>query len=340
MKKFLLLCSLFVLFCVPRYAKADITNVHVSGSSKMKVGEEQELIVKIDIPGVDKSQSFGLAAIVFKLNYDSEIFTVKKVEAKDFTTQIIQDEDSYYVLSQVKSTMSPENMCVGGLFCGNYEAKIKIVAHKPATVMFKISEIEASFTDPFTYETEDDILVKQYSSNNIVMGIKIHVTENKTSEIPSNAVSVIQSSNALLKSLTVENYDIKFDTYLLEYTLEVDETINSFSIKAETEDRKANYKIIGAEDLKANGNKVLIEVTAENGNKKTYIINVKRKENKIKKEEPIERVEEQKKEEAKVNPRFLLYLGILFGGIVFLAIVGFIVSKIRNRKLNKMLDEL
>ena len=62
--------------------------------------------------------------------------------------------------------------------------------------------------------------------------------------------------------------------------------------------------------------------------------------NKIKKEEPIERVEEQKKEEAKVNPRFLLYLGILFGGIVFLAIVGFIVSKIRNRKLNKMLDEL
>ncbi len=340
MKKFLLLCSLFVLFCVPRYAKADITNVHVSGSSKMKVGEEQELIVKIDIPGVDKSQSFGLAAIVFKLNYDSEIFTVKKVEAKDFTTQIIQDEDSYYVLSQVKSTMSPENMCVGGLFCGNYEAKIKIVAHKPATVMFKISEIEASFTDPFTYETEDDILVKQYSSNNIVMGIKIHVTENKTSEIPSNAVSVIQSSNALLKSLTVENYDIKFDTYLLEYTLEVDETINSFSIKAETEDRKANYKIIGAEDLKASGNKVLIEVTAENGNKKTYIINVKRKENKIKKEEPIERVEEQKKEEAKVNPRFLLYLGILFGGIVFLAIVGFIVSKIRNRKLNKMLDEL
>lgn len=333
------MCSLFILFCVPEFAKADITNVRVSGSSQMKVGEEQELTVKIDIPGVDKSQSFGLAAIVFKLNYDSEIFTVKKVEAKDFTTQIIQDEDSYYVLSQAKPTMSIENMCVGGLFCGNYEAKVKIVAHKPATVMFKISGIEASFADPFTYEKEDDIVVKQYSSNNVVMGIKIHVTENKTSEIPSNVVSVSQSSNALLKSLTVENYDIKFDTYLLDYTLEIEENVNNLSIKAEPEDTKASYKVVGAEDLKANENKVTVEITAENGNKKIYTINTKVKEKKSEKEKSVEKVE-PKKEEAKVNKKFLLYFGIFFGGIVLVGVFGFIISKIKNRKLNKMLDQL
>ncbi len=361
MKKLFYCVFLGLLFLLPVSAKADVAikSTSLNGPLSVEEGSSFTMTVNVNVSGLSKfpNSSQGIASVLFVFGMDEDVFILESVSTEGFESVAQKVDGVYYILSQ---PLQNNNCGSGILYCGDYKAELKFYVKNTAlnSSVITLGEVAMGFIDVETYQTEDDIIVTLYDEYK-PHSIMINHKKEPVVEVPPKTIveeqkekpkvtekpvvpekEVQKSSNALLKSLTVENYDIKFDTYLLEYTLEVDETINSFSIKAETEDRKANYKIIGAEDLKANGNKVLIEVTAENGNKKTYIINVKRKENKIKKEEPIERVEEQKKEEAKVNPRFLLYLGILFGGIVFLAIVGFIVSKIRNRKLNKMLDEL
>lgn len=87
------------------------------------------------------------------------------------------------------------------------------------------------------------------------------------------------SKDNTLKSLSIEGQTIKFDKNTLEYNIEVDSQVTSLNIKAVANHAKAQVKIENNEKLVMGNNTININVTAESGAKKTYKINVLRKNN-------------------------------------------------------------
>ena len=88
------------------------------------------------------------------------------------------------------------------------------------------------------------------------------------------------STNANLSALRIVDHVIspEFNKDKLEYTLEVENDVESIEIKATKADSSATVSGTGVKNLSEGLNKFNIVVTAEKGNKKTYVINVTRKE--------------------------------------------------------------
>ena len=87
------------------------------------------------------------------------------------------------------------------------------------------------------------------------------------------------SKDNTLKSLSVEGYEIKFDKNTTEYNIEVDSQVTNVKVNAVANHAKAQVKIENIEKLVIGNNKINVVVTAESGTKKTYVINVLRKNN-------------------------------------------------------------
>lgn len=88
------------------------------------------------------------------------------------------------------------------------------------------------------------------------------------------------STNANLSGLRVVDHVITpdFNKDTLEYNLEVENEIDKVTIKATKADSSATISGTGEKELTEGLNKFEIVVTAEKGNKKTYVVNVTRKE--------------------------------------------------------------
>lgn len=88
------------------------------------------------------------------------------------------------------------------------------------------------------------------------------------------------STNDYLKDLSVTDYTISpaFNKNTLEYSLEVENEVSTININATKEDSSARVNGVGEKNLLEGNNKFEIVVTAEKGNKRTYVINVNRKE--------------------------------------------------------------
>ena len=87
------------------------------------------------------------------------------------------------------------------------------------------------------------------------------------------------SKNNYLKSLSVDGYELdpKFDKETLEYTIELDSTVESIKVNALVEDSKASLIGDGEKVVVEGSNTIELVVTAQNGNTRTYkiIANVK-----------------------------------------------------------------
>lgn len=89
-----------------------------------------------------------------------------------------------------------------------------------------------------------------------------------------------RSTNNYLKSLDVKSAKIKFNKYTLNYNIIVDNSVDTIDIVAQVEDSKANVTGTGKKKLNLYLNTFNVVVTAENGTKRTYRINVSRKDEK------------------------------------------------------------
>lgn len=89
-----------------------------------------------------------------------------------------------------------------------------------------------------------------------------------------------KSSNNNLSSLSISDYSIspKFSSNTKSYSLTVPNDVTSVKVNAKASHDKAKISGTGNRKLEEGTNKLDITVTAENGNKKTYTINVTRKE--------------------------------------------------------------
>lgn len=93
-----------------------------------------------------------------------------------------------------------------------------------------------------------------------------------------NKVVKISSSNNYLKSLNINEQNIDFDKTITEYSIIVDN--DYVTISAETEDRNATLTgDIGKVKLNYGLNIFKIDVISKNNDKKTYTLNITRKDN-------------------------------------------------------------
>ncbi len=88
------------------------------------------------------------------------------------------------------------------------------------------------------------------------------------------------SDNAYLSNLRVVDYEItpEFKKDVYEYDLEVENDVDKVTIRATKADSGASVSGTGEKELTEGMNSFKIVVTAEKGNKKTYTININRKE--------------------------------------------------------------
>ena len=96
----------------------------------------------------------------------------------------------------------------------------------------------------------------------------------------SKTINIVNppSSNNNLSSLSVSSGGISFNKNTTYYNVSVGANVTSISISASPEDGGASVSGVGSKSLKYGNNKFYIVVTAPSGAKKTYTINVNRKD--------------------------------------------------------------
>ncbi len=135
--------------------------------------------------------------------------------------------------------------------------------------------------------------LKAKKSGSSVVTLKSYAMYGDDGEVVSSSVGSVTlkaktqaeieasySTNADLKSLTVDGYDLipEFNKNTLEYSLEVENDVESVNIKASKADSRSSISGTGEKELTEGINKFNIVVTAEKGNKKTYVVEINRKE--------------------------------------------------------------
>lgn len=122
---------------------------------------------------------------------------------------------------------------------------------------------------------------------------KITIKDYKLTDEKAGAIGVISTSmgsktinvtkapsgNNNLSSLSVSKGVLNFDKNKTNYTVNVDSNVTSINISASSEDSKASVSGTGNKNLNYGNNKFSITVTAPSGSKKTYTVNVIRKDN-------------------------------------------------------------
>ena len=145
------------------------------------------------------------------------------------------------------------------------------LSSKTYTVTFKTkkagtAKIGVKNANICTYKTEE---CSKPSSGSVSVTIKTQA------QVDSN-----KSSVNTLSSLSVSGQAIspKFDKNTLNYSVTVPNNVTNVTINATATDAKATVSGKGSKNLSEGSNKFSIVVTAENGSKKTYTINITRKE--------------------------------------------------------------
>ena len=114
-------------------------------------------------------------------------------------------------------------------------------------------------------------------------------TPTGTNEVPVNLTINVSkatvtiknppSGNNNLANMSVTPGSISFNKGTTNYNVNVDSDVTSVNISAKAEDSNATVTGIGTRNLGYGNNALSVVVTAENGSKKTYIVNVNRKDN-------------------------------------------------------------
>lgn len=136
-------------------------------------------------------------------------------------------------------------------------------------------------------ENKDYSFVKGYDNqtininngdNLVLVKVKAATGDIKTYTINITKLLSNKSSNAYLKKIIIEDYDLKFNKKVKLYNLIIKKSNKSLKINAMPEDNKATVNIVGNEDLK-DGSIIKIIVKAENESKITYQLHITNIEN-------------------------------------------------------------
>ena len=137
---------------------------------------------------------------------------------------------------------------------------------------FNVASVVFKAKTTFTVGSSAVVSIKNASYSNGVSDI----TDSNTRQITIKMVS----DNNYLKTLTVSSGTLNFNKSTLDYTVVVDNSVSSITLGATAEYSKATVSGTGTKKLAVYDNYFSIVVTAENGSKRTYMVNVQRKDEK------------------------------------------------------------
>ena len=140
-----------------------------------------------------------------------------------------------------------------------------------------------------------------------------------------------KSSNANLKSLSIDVQNLEFIPEETDYKVEVDYETQIINIKADAEDENAMVTGTGAKALKVGENNYKVTVTAEDKSTKDYNITVIRNELEDKEEEK----EEIITEEAKETRNIVFLLCIIVASLIVIVLLIKIFLKKKGEKVIK-----
>ncbi len=233
------------------------------------------------------------------------------------------------------------------LYCSsNYTVSVKfhLKDTKKDITSIRMSSIETGLLDMVEAKeyTEKDamvIITPDIAVHDITIKQEKPKNSNTNKNTNTNTNTNTTTESRYLKSLEIEESGIEFKKDVTDYVIYVEKDVNKLNIKAEAEDSKATIEIIGADDLKKSNHQVKVVVTAKDKTKKTYYIKVKEKKVET---EPVEKpLKKKKKELDKIDSDSLLKWASIGAGIlVAIAIIFFIISKIKDYSIDKKLKKL
>ncbi|MDD6223453.1 MAG: cadherin-like beta sandwich domain-containing protein [bacterium] len=372
MKSKLLLVVLSVVIFFPTGVNAaSIKSASISSfGSEQEVGSYFYVPFDVSFSGLanDLGGNSGVFLVMLGIQIDDSVLKITNILSDFYDSNVYKDGDTYYILSIVNTNFTDNKCRDQFLACTDYQAKIQFYLKSDVvqnTDIKLIGVIAGAFSLDPTFETytlenmeqlefEKEIsktisvkkaekqVVIDNSKNSIVIEhakpeIKNEIIENskENSSITSNSnhsnyvSNVARSSNANLKSIVVDDYEIDFKADRLYYELTIDQDVSSLIVKVETEDDKATYQVIGADSLQ---DEVDIIVKAENGTEQTYVIQILRNSENIVDNLP------KNQDSTHVRLDYIIVCGLPV--IVAIIISSLVISYLRNRKIDKMLNKL
>ena len=141
---------------------------------------------------------------------------------------------------------------------------------------------------PADSNSKIDITGNSNIVNGSIISIVVTGSDGSTNQYKITVKKVEEtklSSNAKLKSLIINDYDIEFNSNKFDYTLIIDSGVNELDMSMEAEDKNAKITDVSGNNNLKDGSKVIVSVTAEDGvtvNKYNINIRVRKKSNFIK----------------------------------------------------------
>lgn len=240
-RKFSFLILSFFLFLCPLTVKATNANVSFSGNNSVYVGNT--ITIKMYISGEEIEG--GVVSAGGNLSFDS-----------DYLEYVSGNGVSSPYLFQITPSA---NYIIAGL-----DTKLD------NGIMKKTEVFTFVFKAKKTGNTQVSLKNAKLSSRDA----KVATT------VSSKTISITNppSSNNNLSSLSVSNASINFNKNNTNYSVSVDSNVTNITISATSEDSGASISGTGNKNLNYGNNKFDITVTAPSGAKKTYTINVNRKD--------------------------------------------------------------
>ena len=258
------------------------------------------------------SFDYGTLAPVFDKNKNAYTMEVENTVTKLTETVTMMDEKATYTISGNKNLKIGENTITITTLAqdGKTSLEYTIIVTKKASSNAYLSDIVTFPEKDFTFDKEKYNYIYHVESNINTIQI-IGIREDTTAKITGNGIYQLtgedltvkltvvaqdgttkvytvvvtkkKDSNANLESLTINNGELvpNFDKDTLEYTVELENYIDSINVTGKSESDKATVSGNGNYNLVEGKNKIQIMVTAEDGTIKTYTITVTRKENEL-----------------------------------------------------------
>lgn len=247
MKKILfnLLFTVIALISFPLVVNASSGSITVSASNtNVTVGNTFTVYVKVSTSGE------GLMSYQYNLSYDS--------------SKLVQTGgDSGIVLgyAQDSSTYSLSKTFT-----------FKVIASGSSTIKVIDSLVSGTETDNISHSNGSVTITGKAATSSGNSGN----TGGSSNGSGTTTTKPNYSTNNNLKSLSIDGYklDKDFNKNTLEYSIDVDESVEKIVIAAEAEDSKARVSGTGEKQLDLGENKINVVVTSEKGTTKTYVITV------------------------------------------------------------------
>lgn len=234
-----------------------------------------KLAYDYDINTYQGSGSFG--EMTLKYGENNFTFTLSNKENPD-------DFKTYNIKVIRKDNRSGDNS-LNSLTVGNNKVVLGESNEYNVTVDGKTTSIEihatvangATFVDGYGERLGNNSVKLDNPTTTVEIKVKAENESIRTYKVNITKTN-LQSSDATLKSLTVEGIDFEFKSDKLEYDLSVKHNISKVKIEAIKNNEKSNVEYSENVTLTTGINNIDIKVTAEDSTVKIYKLNITREE--------------------------------------------------------------